>query len=299
MGYIKLYRKITEWEWFNDPNVLVVWIHLLLDANWEDGEWRGIKVPRGSLVTSLTRLSAETGLTIKQLRVVLDKLERGTIIGRKRAGERAGDGTMITICKYEDYQGKNTDEGTIKGSERARKRASIKEYNNINNINNTLFSNYSSSSNEDSEKLERESDAGSSFSAEDADAIYALYPTKCPVKGRPTGKSRKDIEKIKRLLKKISKDELESIIRRYLKECVETGTPIKNLSTFLNNLPDYSTPEPPVKRAKPLWVELNRTYSLGELKKRPGICEQLPEDLYKHLKEGKWLKWGDGNWVKC
>lgn len=294
MGYIKLFRKITEWEWFNDPNVLVVWIHLLLDANWEDGEWRGIKVPRGSLVTSLPRLSAETGLTIKQLRIVLDKLERGTIIGRKRAGERAGDGTMITICKYEDYQGKNIDEGTIKGSERARKRASIKEYKNINN---TLFSNSSTSSNEDSEEYERESD-DCSVDSSDAEFIYKLYPGKCPVKGRPTGKSRKDIEKIKRLLKTMKKDDLAGIINRYLKDCVSSGTPIKNLSTFLNNIPDYSDVSSGPKKEIPSWAKEGERYSFSFFMEHERELHIIGEDLRKHVLRGGAIEWVDGEWKK-
>lgn len=81
---------------------------------------------------------------------------------------------------------------------------------------------------------------GSELSVE---RIYKLYPTKCPVKGRPTGKSSSDKKKIERLLKTMPEEKLSGIILRYLDECVSSGTPIKNLSTLLNNLPDYDEPE--------------------------------------------------------
>lgn len=203
---------------------------------------------------------------------------------------------MITICKYEDYQGKNIDEGTIEGGERARKRASIKEYKNINN---TLFSNSSTSSNEDSEEYERESDDCSvDSSVADAESIYKLYPGKCPVKGRPTGKSKKDKEKIKRLLKSMSKDELETIIRRYLKECVESDTPIKNLSTFLNNLPDYSDASSGPKKEIPSWAKEGERYSFSFFMEHERELHIIGEDLRKHVLRGGAIEWVDGEWKK-
>ncbi len=71
------------------------------------------------------------------------------------------------------------------------------------------------------------------------DEIYKSYPSKCIISKRPTGKSKKCKDKIKRLLKAGQKD-LPDIIKRYVKECEENKTFMKNFSTFLNNLPDYS-----------------------------------------------------------
>lgn len=79
----------------------------------------------------------------------------------------------------------------------------------------------------------------------DIDFIYSLYPTKCIVKGNQTGKSTKDKEKIKSLMVEKSKEELESIITRYVKECKDSKTFMKNFKTFLNNLPDYTETEKP------------------------------------------------------
>lgn len=83
------------------------------------------------------------------------------------------------------------------------------------------------------------------ISQDDIDEIYNAYPTKCPVKNSSTGKSKKtNQEKIKSLLiKDYTKDELKSIILRYVDLCVKDKVYMKNFGTFLNNIPDYSDDE--------------------------------------------------------
>ncbi len=68
--------------------------------------------------------------------------------------------------------------------------------------------------------------------------IYKAYPTKCPIKGSSTGKSNKDKDKIKTLLKTYDKDYLLKVIDFYLSDCKKHNIFIKNFSTFLNNLPE-------------------------------------------------------------
>ena len=35
-GFIKLYRSMLQWEWYDDVNVKVLFLHLLLKANYEE-----------------------------------------------------------------------------------------------------------------------------------------------------------------------------------------------------------------------------------------------------------------------
>ena len=49
----------------------------------------------------------------------------------------------------------------------------------------------------------------------------------------------------KTLLKNRTADELTGIIKKYVDGCISSKTWIKNFSTFLNNIPDYSEPETP------------------------------------------------------
>ena len=66
-----------------------------------------------------------------------------------------------------------------------------------------------------------------------------MVPTKDPNRGVKLGKDRSDCDTIVRLLKTMSADKLESIMRRYIKECTEQKVYMKYLGTFLHHLPDY------------------------------------------------------------
>ena len=98
--FIKLYDKILNWEWYNDINTFRLFIHLLLKANYKDLKFEGKKILRGQLVTSLPKLSSQTGLSVRQVRVSLDKLKMtGEVTDSSTARYR-----IITIVRYDEYQ---------------------------------------------------------------------------------------------------------------------------------------------------------------------------------------------------
>jgi len=123
-GWIKLHRKMLQWEWYDDINTKCLFIHCLLKANIEDKKWRGITIKRGQLYTSVAKLSKELKLSSKQIRTAINKLEKtGEIIRQKSANKGAKHGTMITVCKYEDYQPQIKTEGQTKGQIKGKRRA--------------------------------------------------------------------------------------------------------------------------------------------------------------------------------
>ena len=71
-GFITLHRRLLDWEWYSDINTKTLFIHCLLKANWEDKNWQGVNVKRGSFITSNQSLSAETKLTIQQIMYYLN-----------------------------------------------------------------------------------------------------------------------------------------------------------------------------------------------------------------------------------
>lgn len=99
-GWIKLHRKILDWEWFTSPSTLQLFIYLLLRANKEDKKWRGILIKRGQLVTSVATISEETKLSTQQVRTSLNRLKSTNEITSKSTNRF----TLVTICKYESYQ---------------------------------------------------------------------------------------------------------------------------------------------------------------------------------------------------
>lgn len=78
------------------------------------------------------------------------------------------------------------------------------------------------------------------------DYIYSLYPTRCPVRNISLGKSRKDKDKIAKLLKKYTQDEISKVIEFEISEKYGKHY-MSNFSTFLNNFPDPSCIEDKLK----------------------------------------------------
>lgn len=111
-GWVKIYRSLLTWEWYSDINVRVLFIHLLLKANHAANNWQGIEIQAGQLVTSLSRLEHETGLSQKKIRNALKKLEKTGELGTHKG--RAY--TVITICNYANYQEDTAERGTPKGT---------------------------------------------------------------------------------------------------------------------------------------------------------------------------------------
>lgn len=102
-GWIKLNGKILKWEWWDDPVTAHLFVHLLLKANWKDGRWRGIDVPRGSFITSTEKLANETGLSIQQIRTALKKLEETGEVN-KQTTSRYTHIFVQNYCLYQDEQ---------------------------------------------------------------------------------------------------------------------------------------------------------------------------------------------------
>lgn len=125
-GYIKLYRQIMKWEWYDDANTFRLFIHLLLKANYEDAQWRGLAIKRGQLFTSIGHLSHELKISDKAIRIALDKL----IKTKEVASKGASNGTMITICKYDSYQSSFNTEGQTEGQTRGERGATNNKNNN-------------------------------------------------------------------------------------------------------------------------------------------------------------------------
>lgn len=127
IGWIKIHRKLIDWEWYKDVNTFKLFMHLLLKANIETKKWQGLTIERGQLITSLKNLSHETGLTEKEVRTALSKLEKTKEVGKQSSSVN----TTLTMLNYDLYQsmGKPTDkQGANKGQGKGKVGATTKEY---------------------------------------------------------------------------------------------------------------------------------------------------------------------------
>lgn len=99
-NYIKLNRKILEWGWYTDTNTFKLFLHLLLSANYKDGEFLGIQIKRGQALKSISKLSFETGLTVQNVRTAINHLKAT----REITCHPTKYGQLITVEKYALYQ---------------------------------------------------------------------------------------------------------------------------------------------------------------------------------------------------
>lgn len=119
-GYIKLYRSLTKWEWYDDVITKSVFLHLLLTVSISDDKWHGIEIKRGSRVASYETLARELKLSVKQVRTAIKHLERAGNVARSIYPKF----TVISVKNYDKFQGgasKSAGCGQGKGKVRASK----------------------------------------------------------------------------------------------------------------------------------------------------------------------------------
>ena len=99
-GFIQLHRQLLNWGWYSDIPVRLTFLHLLIIANWEPKEWKGIMIKRGQVIVGRKKLSKEIGISEQQLRTSLLKLKSTQEITIKSTNKFS----VVTIVKYNDYQ---------------------------------------------------------------------------------------------------------------------------------------------------------------------------------------------------
>lgn len=113
-GWVKLHRKLKDWEWYGIPEMVTLFVELLLSANYEDKEWRGIILKRGQLTTGRKELADATGLSQQTVRTCLKRMEATNEITIKSTNKFS----VITLINWEDYNGDN-DEVTSKSTSKS------------------------------------------------------------------------------------------------------------------------------------------------------------------------------------
>ncbi len=99
-GFIKLHRRMLDWEWYRDSNTKCVFLHLLLSAAFTPGEWKGIQVGEGQAIIGTQKLAADLGLSRQQVRTALKKLTASGEITTQTTNRY----TLVTIRHWRDFQ---------------------------------------------------------------------------------------------------------------------------------------------------------------------------------------------------
>ena len=112
-GFVAIDRAILTHPvvGIHHPERMAAWVWMICQAAWQptrfDVAGSTITVERGQFVTSLRRMGRETGLTVKQVRGLLARLERDGMCQKTGIGSGTPEGTgatLITICNYDKFQ---------------------------------------------------------------------------------------------------------------------------------------------------------------------------------------------------
>ena len=99
-GYIKIHRKFRDWEWYSEPVVKDVFLHLLITASWEDSRYKGHEIKAGQTIITVSGLASELGVSTRQVRTAIEKLESTGEITRKTTNRF----TVVTVENWSLYQ---------------------------------------------------------------------------------------------------------------------------------------------------------------------------------------------------
>lgn len=102
-GWITLHRKFLTWEWFDKPEMVQLFIWLLLNANYADKKWQGQVIKRGQILTTTPKIMEALRLSEQQTRTCISRLKSTGEITCKSTNKY----TIITICNYDRYQDDN------------------------------------------------------------------------------------------------------------------------------------------------------------------------------------------------
>lgn len=99
-GYIRLDRSLIKWEWKDIPEMVALWIEILLQANFQEQKWHGKIYEVGSFPTSIGKLAKATGLSTQQVRTCLNRLKSTNEITITSTSK----GTKISVNNWDFYQ---------------------------------------------------------------------------------------------------------------------------------------------------------------------------------------------------
>lgn len=99
-SWIKIFRELLQWEWFEKAEMVQLFIYLLLKASCEDKQWQGISVKRGQLVSTNGSMRRDLKLSEQQIRTCIKRL----ISTGEITYQSTNRYVIITICNYDKYQ---------------------------------------------------------------------------------------------------------------------------------------------------------------------------------------------------
>ena len=124
--WIKLYRKICDWGWYHEPNMVHLYVYFMLKAKLVINN--DSRSEAWQLNSTLRLLTKATGISEKSIRTCLARLQRtGEISYLPGVAHKQ---SVITLCNYDSYQATKISTNTVLTQERHNNIESVPEHNN-------------------------------------------------------------------------------------------------------------------------------------------------------------------------
>ncbi len=124
--WIKLYRKICDWGWYHEPNMVHLYVYFMLKAKLVINN--DSRSEAWQLNSTLRLLTKATGISEKSIRTCLARLQRtGEISYLPGVAHKQ---SVITLCNYGSYQAAKISTNTVLTQERHNNIESVSEHNN-------------------------------------------------------------------------------------------------------------------------------------------------------------------------
>ena len=124
--WIKLYRKICDWGWYHEPNMVHLYVYFMLKAKLVINN--DSRSEAWQLNSTLRLLTKATGISEKSIRTCLARLQRtGEISYLPGVAHKQ---SVITLCNYNSYQATKISTNTVLTQERHNNIESVSEHNN-------------------------------------------------------------------------------------------------------------------------------------------------------------------------
>ena len=124
--WIKLYRKICDWGWYHEPNMVHLYVYFMLKAKLVINN--DSRSEAWQLNSTLRLLTKATGISEKSIKTCLARLQRtGEISYLPGVAHKQ---SVITLCNYDSYQAAKISTNTVLTQERHNNIESVSEHNN-------------------------------------------------------------------------------------------------------------------------------------------------------------------------
>ncbi len=120
-GYIRLYRKSLDADWIKNHKLWAFWSWCLLKATHKEFDaivgLQVVHLMPGQFIFGLKKAAEETGLTIREIRTVLDFLKKAQNVTIKTTNKFS----VITVINWDIYQGDSRENDKQNDKPRANK----------------------------------------------------------------------------------------------------------------------------------------------------------------------------------